>query len=131
MSLAYIIFSLTHTALSKSRGANDFEIVPQSTLSLDDAPPVARHDSRTYDSDEEHYDLTDRAHTMALGTLFLRNSRQKAYVDAAYNRYAWNDPMGLPAWFKDDEMRHNRPVLPVPQALVEQVRVCLLLLLCV
>ena len=80
-----------------------------------------RMDSRTYDSDEEVYDNRDRAMTLALGTMMLRKSRKKALVDASYNRYAWNDPKDLPSWFLDDEMRHNRPQLPVPNALLEQV----------
>lgn len=78
-------------------------------------------DPRSYGSDEEVYDNRDRAMTLALGTMMLRKSRKKALVDASYNRYAWNDPKDLPSWFMDDEMRHNRPQLPVPNALLEQV----------
>lgn len=81
-----------------------------------------RVDSRTYDSDSEDYDNKDRAMTLALGTMMLRKSKQKAMVDASYNRYAWNDPSNLPAWFVDDEMKHNKPQLPVPSALLEQVQ---------
>lgn len=80
-----------------------------------------RVDCRTYDSDSEDYDNKDRAMTLALGTMMLRKSKQKAMVDASYNRYAWNDPNNLPAWFVDDEMKHNKPQLPVPSALLDQV----------
>lgn len=48
--------------------------------------------------------------------------RAKKLVDASYNRYAWNDPTDLPEWFVDDEARNYRPQLPVPKALVEQIR---------
>ena len=78
-------------------------------------------DSRSYDSDNEDYDNHDRAMTLALGTLMLRKSRQKALVDASYNRFAWNDPKDLPSWFLDDESRHNKPQLPIPTALLDQV----------
>lgn len=78
-------------------------------------------DVRVYDSDNEQYDNHDRAMTLALGTMMLRKSRQKALVDASYNRYAWNDAKDLPAWFVDDESKHNKPQLPVPAALLEQV----------
>lgn len=54
----------------------------------------------------------------------LRQSRKKAFVDASYNRFSWNDPKDLPSWFMDDEIRHNKPQLPIPAALMEQVNVC-------
>jgi AdoMet-dependent rRNA methyltransferase SPB1 len=80
------------------------------------------HDSRSYDSDNENYDAHDKATTLALGTMMLRGSKKKALVDASYNRYSWNDPKDLPSWFMDDEMRHNKPQLPVPAALMEQIK---------
>ena len=94
----------------------EIEIVPAHENVL----PV--HDTRTYDSDNEDYDAHDKATTLALGTLMLRHSKRKAIVDASYNRYSWNDPKGLPSWFLDDEMRHNKPQLPVPAALLEQIK---------
>jgi len=81
-----------------------------------------RHDPRHYDSDEEEYDNHDRMMTLALGTYMLQPSRKKAMIDASYNRYAWNDPSGLPSWFLDDEMRHNKPQIPVPNALLDQIK---------
>ena len=83
-------------------------------------PP--RVDPREYDSDEENYDQHDRAMTLALGTMMLRQSRKKALVDASYNRFSWNDPGDLPSWFSDDEMKHNKPQLPVPSALLDQIK---------
>jgi AdoMet-dependent rRNA methyltransferase SPB1 len=81
-----------------------------------------RIDERSYDSENEDYDSHDRIMTLALGTYMLRNSRKKALIDASYNRYSWNDPAELPTWFLDDEVRHNKPQLPVPHALVEQIK---------
>lgn len=83
--------------------------------------PREKSEVRSYDSDNEQYDSHDRAMTLALGTLMLRRSREKALVDASYNRFTWNDAKDLPAWFLDDEMKHNKPQLPVPEALLEQV----------
>jgi AdoMet-dependent rRNA methyltransferase SPB1 len=106
----------------KSTGAG-FEIVPaevESSGVLSGMP--ARVDSRTYDSDEENYDTHDRTRTLALGTMMLRHSKKKALVDASYNRFAWNDPSNMPSWFLDDEMRHNKPQLPIPNALLEQIK---------
>jgi AdoMet-dependent rRNA methyltransferase SPB1 len=79
-------------------------------------------DERRYDSENEHYDSDDYATTLALGTMMLRKSKAKALVDASYNRYAWNDPEGLPDWFIDDEKRHYRPQLPIPPELLEKMK---------
>ena len=95
-----------------------FEIVSQE----DTAGPLPVADTRKYDSDHEDYDSDDYAQTLALGTMLLRRSKEKAFVDASYNRYAWNDPEGLPDWFVDDESRHYRPQLPIPPALLAKMK---------
>ena len=78
-------------------------------------------DTRKYDSENEDYDSDDYAKTLALGTMILRKSKEKAMVDASYNRFAWNDPADLPDWFVDDENKHYRPQLPIPPALLEKM----------
>ena len=79
-------------------------------------------DARKYDSENEDYDSDDHARTLALGTMILRKSKEKSMVDASYNRYAWNDPSDLPDWFVDDETKHYRPQLPIPQELVDKTK---------
>ena len=79
-------------------------------------------DTRKYDSENEDYDSDDYATTLALGTMMLRKSKEKALVDASYNRFAWNDPEGLPDWFLDDENKHYRPQLPIPPALMAKMK---------
>ena len=54
--------------------------------------------------------------------MMLRKHRAKDLVDAAYNRFSWNDDADLPDWFVDDEKRHHRPQVPLPPALVEQMK---------
>lgn len=81
--------------------------------------PLPVMDDRQYDED---YDSDDYAQTLALGTMMLRKSKEKALVDASYNRYAWNDPSDLPDWFVDDENKHHRPQLPIPQALIDKMK---------
>ncbi|CAJ1964556.1 unnamed protein product [Cylindrotheca closterium] len=93
-----------------------FEVVGQGSASL----PLM--DDRNYDSDNEDYDSDDYAKTMALGTMMLRKSKAKALVDASYNRFAWNDPPNLPEWFVDNENRHYRPQLPIPEALLAKMK---------
>eukprot|EP01038_Epipyxis_sp_PR26KG_P008579 gene8579-11592_t len=95
-----------------------FEIVPKDSI-LDE---FKVHDTRSYDSDHEDYDAHDRLSTIALGTMMLRQSKKKALVDASYNRYAWNDSKDMPSWFLDDELRHNKPQLPIPKALLDQIK---------
>lgn len=93
-----------------------FEVVAASS------GPLPVFDTRKYDSDNEDYDSDDHARTLALGTMILRKSKEKAMVDASYNRYAWNDPGDLPDWFVDDENKHYRPQLPIPPALIEKMK---------
>lgn len=81
-----------------------------------------RLDKRSYNSSEEEYDSDDYAKTLSIGTMILRPSKTKAFVDASYNRYAWNDPEELPDWFLDDENKNYRPQLPIPPALMEKMR---------
>eukprot|EP00578_Thalassiosira_sp_NH16_P008510 CAMPEP_0181118856 /NCGR_PEP_ID=MMETSP1071-20121207/23300_1 /TAXON_ID=35127 /ORGANISM="Thalassiosira sp., Strain NH16" /LENGTH=1066 /DNA_ID=CAMNT_0023203381 /DNA_START=47 /DNA_END=3247 /DNA_ORIENTATION=+ len=83
--------------------------------------PLPVFDTRKYDSDNEDYDSDDYAKTLALGTMILRKSKEKAMVDASYNRFAWNDPQDLPDWFIDDENKHYRPQLPIPPELLEKM----------
>lgn len=100
--------------VSAGDGKSGFEVVPA------DLPTAV--DERKYDSDNEEYTDHDRAVTLALGTLMLRKSRAKNLVDASYNRYAWNDSKDLPEWFVDDELKHNRPQVPIPAALLEKMK---------
>ena len=51
----------------------------------------------------------------------LNKTRAKAIIDSSYNRFSFNDSKDLPSWFVDDEMKHNKPALPVPSALIDQV----------
>lgn len=106
----------------KELQTNNFEVVPAVEPFADNGqfPPVK--DNRQYDSDNEEYDSHDRATTLALGTMMLRHSKKKALVDASYNRYAFSDAKNMPSWFQDDEMRHNKPQLPIPAALMEQIK---------
>lgn len=51
----------------------------------------------------------------------LSKPRKKALVDSSYNRYSWNDPSDLPDWFIEDELKHNKPEIPIPAGLISQV----------
>ena len=79
-------------------------------------------DDRVYDSDHEDYDSDDQLKHLAIGHLMLRKGRRRALIDASYNRYAWNDPAGLPSFFTEDEAVHNRPQVPIPKAVMNAMR---------
>jgi AdoMet-dependent rRNA methyltransferase SPB1 len=99
-----------------------FDIVSEAESRMIGKRPLEVVDDRKYDSDHEEYDSDDYAQTLALGTMMLRRSKEKALVDASYNRYAWNDPNDLPEWFVDDENKHYRPQLPIPPALIAKMK---------
>ena len=98
-----------------------FEVVSRAEEKEDQFEDM-RADDRAYDSSEEEYNANERAEQLALGTLMLRRGRRKALVDASYNRFTWNDPTDLPSWFAEDEMKHNKPQIPIPAALLEQIK---------
>lgn len=77
---------------------------------------------RKYDSENEEYDTEDRAKTLALGSMMMTHSKAKEMMDSSYNRYAWNDPVGLPEWFRDDEEQNYRPQVPVPKDVMDKMR---------
>jgi len=103
--------------IKKTRDPSGFEIVPRE----DDFADM-RMDENRYGSDDENYTAKEKAEQLALGTLMLRRSRKKALVDASYNRFTWNDSKDLPSWFVDDERQHNKPQIPIPPALLEQIK---------
>ena len=108
--------ALIKAGMGKVQGGKDdsgFEVVSRVLPAID---------TRKYDSENEDYDSDDLAKTLALGTMILRKSKEKAMVDASYNRFAWNDPGELPDWFLDDENKHYRPQLPIPPALMEKMQ---------
>ena len=96
----------------QKEGGKNFETVPQESNRF----------NQDINTDSESSDDDQRAHTLALGQLMLTHSKTKAFVDASYNRYAWNDPEDLPSWFVQEEKEHNRPQLPVTKAMVQAAK---------
>jgi len=68
-------------------------------------------------------DPQELAETMALGSVLVDSKKARMdIIDAAYNRYAFEDDPLLPDWFTEDEKRYNKPELPISKELMAQFR---------
>jgi len=92
---------------------DDFEIVP--------AEASASSDSDTSEDSDQDSD-TGKAEILAYAKKMLRKKSRESIIDAAYNRYTFND-VGLPHWFADDERKHSQPMKPITKDEVEAMKV--------
>jgi hypothetical protein len=88
------------TSARRTADAMDLQVVPASTN--DDG------DSTDTDGEFEAMDDHAKAEIRAMARKWMKSRKnQLGLLDAAYNRYTFND-QGLPRWFKDDEAKHMR-----------------------
>ncbi|KAJ3208997.1 AdoMet-dependent rRNA methyltransferase spb1 [Entophlyctis luteolus] len=82
--------------------------------------------ARTSKADEDFTQtkgfILDTAEKYSLAQKVVKKSGKRDVIDDAFNRYAYNDPENLPAWFTQEESRHNKIHLPVTKEAVEIMR---------
>merc|ERR1711870_95638 len=57
-----------------------------------------------------------------MGKEMLSKKKRERMIDSSYNRYAFDDPDDLPAWFVEEEKQHRTPVMPVTKAQVAEYK---------
>ncbi|RKP25998.1 ribosomal RNA methyltransferase [Syncephalis pseudoplumigaleata] len=100
---------------------DDVEIVAQEPDS------TADEDASDSDGDGDAYDRDDKtlitAEAMTMAQQLVNRQKSRAsLVDDGFNKRTHNDDASLPAWFIDDERRHNKLHLPVTKEAVRAIR---------
>ena len=97
------------------------ELDPDSDGEFETVPPEEAADLAIA-TEFKPEDPKDLAQTLAIGHMMINKKSRMDTIDNGYNRFAWNDPEGLPKWFTDEEARHNKAEMPVSAELMEQYR---------
>ncbi|KAL2897129.1 AdoMet-dependent rRNA methyltransferase spb1 [Bienertia sinuspersici] len=84
---------------------DDLEVVP--------APVTDSSDSSSDDESEEEYDTDTKCEILAVAKKMMRKRKRGEIIDDGYNKRTFDDRGSLPAWFEEDERRHNQPLKPV------------------
>eukprot|EP00850_Spirogloea_muscicola_P021835 SM000263S09822 [mRNA] locus=s263:131508:136282:- [translate_table: standard] len=66
-------------------------------------------------------DSTEKAETLAYARRMLRKKQREEILDAAYNRYMFDD-VDLPSWFADDQRKYMRAEKPITKEEVEAMK---------
>ncbi|KAF9161031.1 AdoMet-dependent rRNA methyltransferase spb1 [Actinomortierella ambigua] len=78
-------------------------------------------DSRKRKQINDYSLITAEAMTLAQ-SLINKKATKGDLIDRGFNKLAFNEKEGLPAWFLEDEDRHNKPNLPITKEAVQIIR---------
>lgn len=68
-------------------------------------------------------DPRELAETLALGSLLVESKKSRMeLIDAAYNRWTFEQNLALPDWFTEEESKYNKPEMPISRELMAQFR---------
>lgn len=82
-------------------------------LKKEEGPAGVKEDGFEVVPKQEDFDIDNLAETLALAKKMQRKRAREDIIDSTYSRYAFEDQDALPAWFAEDEKRHNFKHLPV------------------
>jgi len=63
--------------------------------------------------EDSEYDTDEKAEIRAIAKKMLRKKNRLDILYKTYNRYAFDDLDQAPEWFREEEVLHNKPTLPV------------------
>jgi len=95
------------------------------TNASDDLPfqEIPKDDTTEEELSADDYDIDQKAEILALGKLMHNPVTRTDVIDSTANRYMFPDDGSLlPEWFKDDEGKHNKPLLPVTKEMVTKYK---------
>ncbi|KAG0232851.1 AdoMet-dependent rRNA methyltransferase spb1 [Actinomortierella wolfii] len=78
-------------------------------------------DSRKRKQINDYSLITAEAMTLAQN-LINKKATKSDLIDQGFNKNAFNEKDGLPAWFLEDEEKHNKPNLPITKEAVQMIR---------
>lgn len=74
-------------------------------------------------NDSDFSDDSDaRAEILAIGTQMIRKDRRQKLIDDSFNRYSYGDEKDLPEWFIQNELAHNKKILPITKDEVDMFK---------
>jgi len=99
---------------------------PQTPTNESDNLPfqeIPKDDTTEEEFSADDYDIDQKAEILALGKLMHNPVTRTDVIDSTANRYMFPDDGSLlPEWFKDDEGKHNKPLLPVTKEMVTKYK---------
>eukprot|EP00762_Andalucia_godoyi_P006638 ANDGO_06178.mRNA.1 AdoMet-dependent rRNA methyltransferase spb1 len=98
---------------SDSDSASDSEDDGRGVISRNRKVPSAAKDDDDSDGEFEEVPIDQKAMIMAIGKKMLKKKNRMDMIDAAYNRYAFDDLDAAPAWFRDSEEIYSTAIAPV------------------